>query len=410
MISTGTGREDGAVLDKSNPARSWIDALRKRYPCETEIDRLLTRKMQGRPGKPYAPLSLETLAQATRALIAAHIDGPFEMSRVRWLSGGASKLQVAFDIAWTDRGENHSRAMVLRMEPAESIVETSRQREFEVIKAVTPYLPVPPAFWVDRDGTHLPYPGLVYGMVSGVNKPTGGTSRVSALGVDLGAALRPVLAAQFLDHITTLHGLDVSALKADSGMESFDMPAAGTQAAAWQVNWWRRVWEEDANEDIPLLAAAEGWMRENLPVVTTPRLVHGDFRSGNFLFDEASGRITAWLDWELAHFGDFHEDLAWVLARPFGHFDESGTSFLVTGLFTREAFLEAYQRRSGLPVDAKALKFYSVFVLYKCVVLTLSTGYRVVRGGKTHQDSLCAFLMAIGYVIMEELRRELESA
>jgi aminoglycoside phosphotransferase (APT) family kinase protein len=156
------------------------------------------------------------------------------------------------------------------------------------------------------------------------------------------------------------------------------------------------------------MEAAEYWMRANLPRIDKPVLVHGDFRSGNFLFDEPTGKITAWLDWELSHFGDYHEDLAWIVARPFGHFADDGKTFLVSGLFTRPEFLAAYERMTGFKVDAKALKFYSVFVLYKCAVLSIGTGYRVAKGGKTHQDSLVAWLMAIGYVIMEEMRRLLE--
>ena len=38
-------------------------------------------------------------------------------------------------------------------------------------------------------------------------------------------------------------------------------------------------------------------------------MTHGDYRTGNYLFDEESGKITALLDWELARIGDFHEDL-----------------------------------------------------------------------------------------------------
>jgi len=85
------------------------------------------------------------------------------------------------------------------------------------------------------------------------------------------------------------------------------------QAAPWQLNWWARVWQDDSVVPEPLMAAAELWMRGNLPCCAAPGLVHGDLRPGNFLFDEATGRITAVLDWELARIGDYHEDLAWLM-------------------------------------------------------------------------------------------------
>lgn len=393
------------MLAKGNPAPEWIADIRSRFPCETEIDRVLTRKLTRRAGPSYSPVSLEGMTTALERMLAANVDGPFSIARARWLSGGASKLQVAFDLTWAENGGDAvTKPMVLRMEPAESIVETSRLREFELIRAVGPHIPVPPVYWVDNEGEHLPFPGLVYGLVTGVAKPSGRVSRVSALGVDYGPELRPVLARQFLDHLTIMHKLDPAELP----LGAFDMPSTPTQAAEWQINWWRRVWEEDANESIPLLEVAEAWMRDNLPTVDRHCLVHGDFRNGNFLFDEGTGKITAWLDWELGHIGDRHEDLAWVIARCFGHFAEDGMTFLSSGLFTESAFLEAYEKASGLPVDRKTLRFYLIFVLYKCVVLTIGTGYRVVHGGKTHQDALVAWLMAIGYVIMDELHGLLE--
>ena len=42
-------------------------------------------------------------------------------------------------------------------------------------------------------------------------------------------------------------------------------------------------------------------------------LVQGDTGPGNFMFD--AGRLTAITDWELAHWGDLHDDLAWILVR-----------------------------------------------------------------------------------------------
>lgn len=89
-----------AVVDKNRPTHEWIEHLRKRYPCEKEIDRVLTRKLQRRAGPPYTPLSLETLIQGTEALIRSQHAGPFTITNASWLSGGASKLQMAFTLDW----------------------------------------------------------------------------------------------------------------------------------------------------------------------------------------------------------------------------------------------------------------------------------------------------------------------
>src|SRR3546814_2326614 len=94
------------------------------------MDRVLTRKMRLRSGPGYSPISLERLEAGARRLIARNIGEDFTLSRVRWLTGGASKIQVAFDIEWNGPAgdRRQSTPMVLRMEPPESVVETSRGR------------------------------------------------------------------------------------------------------------------------------------------------------------------------------------------------------------------------------------------------------------------------------------------
>lgn len=81
----------------------------------------------------------------------------------------------------------------------------------------------------------------------------------------------------------------------------------------------RRQFEE-AGADRPVIALALRWLEDNVPAPTAPVLVHGDYRLGNLLVEGSS--LTGVLDWELAHLGDHHEDLAygcmtvWRFSRP----------------------------------------------------------------------------------------------
>ena len=88
-----------------------------------------------------------------------------------------------------------------------------------------------------------------------------------------------------------------------------------------------------------------------MPETIDPVLVHGDFRTGNYLATERG--LEALLDWEFAHWGDRHEDLTWISMRDwrFGKIN-----LPVGGISAREPFYEAYEKASGVPVDrAKAL-------------------------------------------------------
>jgi len=192
-------------------------------------------------------------------------------------------------------------------------------------------------------------------------------------------------------------------------LTAFDKPDTPYRAAEWALNWWERVWEEDAGEDIPLMRFAAGWMRQNLPKADRHSIIHADYRTGNFLFDEEEARITAWLDWELAHIGDRHEDLAWTMSPAFGHYSESG-DFLTCGLLPETEFLAHYEGVTGLPVIPETLHFYRVLSAYKAIVIVLGAGFRNARNGKSHQDVLLVWLMGLAFPLLEELRSRLEEA
>ena len=394
---------------RTTPDERFIASVRARFPVETEIDRVLTRKLKHRAGPGYSAIPLETLIDGARALIGANVSTDFALSNPRWLQGGASKLQMAFDLVWQglEGGDTRTTPMVLRMEPPEAIVETSRLREFEALQIAGDVVPVPPCFWVDKDGTYLPHPAIIYGFAEGVSRPTARPSQqVTGIGTNFGPGLREVLADQFIDALAKIHTIEPTRF---ATLTSFDPVSVGTtESAIRQVNWWRRVWEEDRPEDLPLVDVATRWLLDNAPTLDHVSLVHGDFRAGNFLYLENESRISAWLDWELATLGDRHQDLSWITGRHFGHYAEDNETFLVCGLLPEQEFYRRYEAASGLPVDPVRLQYYRIFNDFMSTVHMLATAYRVAHQGKTHQDVLVAFLSMIGNVIVGKLRDSLE--
>jgi len=109
--------------------------------------------------------------------------------------------------------------------------------------------------------------------------------------------------------------------------------------------------------DRPVIALAIKWCEDHLPPHDhSPVLVHGDFRMGNILVDDDG--LSAVLDWELAHCGDYHEDLAygcmtvWRFARP----DQPAF-----GLGSLAALFAAYEGAGGKPVDHARFQFWLVY-------------------------------------------------
>ncbi len=395
---------NAAPIDKNRPSEAWIASLSKRFPCEREIDRVLTRKLRTRANGPYAPVSLETLVAGATSLMRSRLGEPFTISETRWLSGGASKLQMAFKLDWTPPGGRRATTpMVLRMEPAESICESSRVREFEIIRAMEHVVPVPPVYWYDATGEHLPYPAIIYGFAEGVAKPTAAAGGVTGVGTFIPPALRQPLGTQFVEHMARVHTFDWRS----ADIESFDKPSPGKQSVEWELNHWERNWENDANEDVPLMRLAMSWLRSNIPPVDHISVVHGDYRTGNFLFTEHDNRITALLDWEMAYLGDRHGDLAWATNPVLGHFAEDGKTFLCGGFLPREELFALYEKASGLRVVPQTLTYYDIFGSYKIISICLASGWRAPRNGRTHQDVLVGWLTGIGYPMLEDLRLKL---
>lgn len=108
--------------------------------------------------------------------------------------------------------------------------------------------------------------------------------------------------------------------------------------------------------DRPILALALNWLEANLPPPVTPRLVHGDFRLGNLMF--AHGRLTGVLDWELAHLGDWHEDLAFgcMTVWRFGRPDRPGY-----GLAEIAELVRAYAAAGGESFDPARFRFWTIY-------------------------------------------------
>ena len=106
----------------------------------------------------------------------------------------------------------------------------------------------------------------------------------------------------------------------------------------------------------PIIALAIKWCEDHLPTPAKPVLVHGDYRMGNIMADKDG--LAAILDWELAHLGDPHEDLAFgcMTVWRFGELDKP--AFGLGGL---DEYFTAYQQAGGVPVDRERFHFWLVY-------------------------------------------------
>lgn len=243
-------------------------------------------------------------------------------------------------------------------------------------------------------------------MVDGATAPSDvPLAAVSGIGIRFAHWIAQ-LAPQFVTNLARIHAHDWRT----ADLSYFAPPAPGTtQAAMRQINWWMRVWEDDLVEPDPLVTFTERWLRENAPVCDKPVVVHGDYRIGNFMFVEPSGDFSAVLDWELAHLGDFHEDLGWCAQRLFTTPGPNGEP-LVCGLLPRAVFLERYAAASGRTVDPATVRYYEILGAWKCVIINNATACCAAREGQSHQDLVLTWLAFGTAVFRDEIVRLIREA
>lgn len=112
----------------------------------------------------------------------------------------------------------------------------------------------------------------------------------------------------------------------------------------------------DAGGDRPIIALGLKWLEDNCPPQVEPVLNHGDYRMGNLLV-EGSG-LTGVLDWEIAHFGDRHEDLAFgcMAVWRFARYDRPAL-----GLGRIADYLAAYEAEAGVTIDPARFRFWTIY-------------------------------------------------
>ena len=366
---------------------------------EPACARLIADRVRKRSEPPYSARSTAEVSDMLTRYFKTHCpDG--KISGVARMGGGASKEQFVFVL---ERTAGNSQRYVLRMDPREAITETDRRREHDILKAVQGRIPAPLPTWLDEQGEFFGQPAVMMEFVSGVTKPSVASAKATGVGTWLGSPLRDKLGPQFIKHLVTLHGLDWKTPQ----LSSFQAPQADPkQAARWTLNYWRALWNTDKVEERPIMSLAEQWLIDNVPDCDELVMIHGDYRTGNYLFDEATAQITSVLDWELARIGDFHEDLAYSLVQVFGTW-ENGL-FRASDLYPREEFIRAYEAASGRTVNRRTLHYYDVLSAFKIYIVVAASGLSAARAAHNHQDVLLSFVGSIGPMFANDMHRLLK--
>jgi aminoglycoside phosphotransferase (APT) family kinase protein len=307
----------------------------------------------------------DTLLEHRLATLLTRLNGtPTAVDSLTRFHGGAARETWRFRAATRQT----QRWLVMRRDPASSLIDTSRAAEFHVLgRAHAAGLPVPQPLHLDADGRDLGAPGFLMTEISG------------------GRAASPIEPAPYgdsaertgADLFTALGRLH--ALRPDAA----DHAAIPVQDAAARLAHWKAEIAAHPLRPEPIAAAACRWLEARLPSPSgPPALVHGDFRSGNFLVD-GENRLLAILDWEMAHVGDPMEDLAWAMDPLWGHFLPDR----VAGTCRRSSAIAHWEAASGRRFDEQGWHWWRLFAGFQGLAIWITSSFEVAHG-KTADPSM----------------------
>jgi len=251
------------------------------------------------------------------------------------IPGGASRETYRFRARYTAKGKRHERALILRRDPPASLIETERSVEYRAYDAFHKLgLPVPEPVALELDPEPLERPFFIMSEVE--NCTTGGIMNPDPYG-----GHREKIGRQFFTNLGRIARADPAAI----GLSDFDGPKRLDDAWRHEVARWERVIDEDEVEPQPIMRAAVRWLKRNPPPPAQKlSVVHGDYRTGNFLFDDRG---------DMSHPG---------------------------GMLPREEAIAIWERESGLKAQKDALFWWEIFASLKGAAIWISAAREYAEG------------------------------
>jgi aminoglycoside phosphotransferase (APT) family kinase protein len=317
---------------------------------------------QAPPGVEIGPVSAWLAAQLPASV------PPYEFERV---VGGHSNLTYIV----TDRRDQQ---WVLRRPPLGELLPTAHDmgREFRLLSALGPCLPVPRVVGLCRDESITGAPFYVMEKVDGLVVRDEATAASA-----FDAAGRQRLGYDLADVLAAIHSVSPD----EVGLGDLGRPG---DYVARQLRRWKRQLDQSKTRELPQLDRLLGQLWDHLPAQTSTRLVHGDYRLDNCIASP-DGSVRAVLDWELCTVGEPLADLGLLMV----YWSEPGDDLRATqdaptavpGFPSRSQMLERYAQTLGR--DLPAIDFYVAFSYWRLACITEGVLARYLAGGMGNRVS-----------------------
>lgn len=182
-----------------------------------------------------------------------------------------------------------------------------------------------------------------------------------------------------IDVFAQLHRFDPAAL----GLDGFKAPASD---GAERLASWIKQYHDAQDEEIKAMGRLIDWLPRHPPTAEPDRIVHGDCRLDNVLFEPHESKVAALLDWDSATLGHPFADIARLCALYHatvpGLGGLEGLDPIASGIPGERDLVQSYCDKVGraMPDD---WHIHVARDLFRLAVVTQNAKKRAVKAGNT---------------------------
>lgn len=304
--------------------------------------------------------------------LSARLDSRVSITNLKSLSGGACQDNYLVDINVSQGKYSGPHELVLRTDKGGSLFSSlSRMDEYQVCKAVHDAgVSTPAPVWLETNPNILGHPFYFMQRIAG-----NAAGRFIVKDRSIAGYRKKNLTIDLAHNLAKIHSIHPPGIANDLtgalGMPAIDMQKKLAEVSIQKIRNELLAIEEKH----PAIELSLNWLNQNKPACDQLVLVHGDFRTGNFMVS-ADG-LHGILDWEFAHWGDRHEDISWICMRDwrFGKLNKE-----VGGFADRPDFYTAYEKASGIKVNPASVLFWEIVGNLRWAVGSIQQSERHLSG------------------------------
>jgi aminoglycoside phosphotransferase (APT) family kinase protein len=349
-------------------------------------------------------------SEANKGVMAVRESHRIHVSRLEsWLGEHLPFYRGPLDVAQFRGGQSNptyrlttpDRSYVLRRKPPGKLLPGAHavDREYRVLSALGRQgFPVPAVQALCLDDRVIGTPFYVMDMVEG---------RIfwDADLPELGRDERGACFDAMNRTIARLHSIDPEA----AGLGDYGRPGNYFER---QITRWSNQYLGDVEAGrVPAMDRLVEWLPAAIPDAgDETRIIHGDFRCDNMIFDSDRPEVIALLDWELSTLGHPLADFTYHLMMyrmPAGIFTGlAGLDLAALGVPSEEDYVAAYCRRTGRSGIAD-LDFFMAFNMFRLAAILHGIKGRIARGtaASAHAETMVARLEPLADLAWAQAQR-----